>query len=155
MFLKNNKKEIKNITGMHCFLEFKKSIEISQAFLSSLSKQISDKPIICYSHTKAYILDDIFLVSTINTLNSITMCSSYGGFSDANVLIRKYRDDLFLYLFIIEVLNNRKGLTEEEILAITGNEFNVDNWLKVVELSASIIVNDNRKDINDKAVDVV
>ena len=41
------------------------------------------------------------LISAEQTLESIVSCCSLGNFSDAYVLLRKYRDDLFFHLYIL------------------------------------------------------
>ncbi len=62
------------------------------------------------------------LNSTVKTLHSILLCSEYGHFTDTIILIRKYRDDLLFYLYLISVgescdlLNNiPPGKHEENI----------------------------------------
>ena len=40
------------------------------------------------------------LCSSVQTLQSIYSCVEFGNFADANVLLRKYRDDLFFYVYI-------------------------------------------------------
>jgi hypothetical protein len=103
------------LTGLECFTTMKDIISTIKDFLSNLSYSISDKPVICTTKEKTYLLFDLFLLSANKTLDSIYVCCVNGCFADANVLIRKYRDDLFLYLFILEVLDNRKKLTESTI----------------------------------------
>jgi hypothetical protein len=41
------------------------------------------------------------LLSAMNTLENILFCCKNSSFSDANVLIRKYRNDLFQYLYFL------------------------------------------------------
>lgn len=55
------------------------------------------------------------LLSVLRTIETIDYCCQRSAYSDAYVLIRKCRDDLMLYLFILHVLNNRTFLSEEEI----------------------------------------
>lgn len=77
----------------------------------------------------------------------------YRWTTGANILIRKYRDDLFLYLFILEVLNNRKGLSNEEINSITNGEYDAEKFYKIIVATMLVIQEGFRKDKNDKAVD--
>lgn len=153
MFFDDFARDKETISAMPCFLDFKDSIAKKEEFLENMSELIFDQPILCISKDKTYILDSMFLKSAIKTLNSITVCCSYSCFADANVLIRKYRDDLFLYLFIINVLENRKGLSEEEIREITEGGMNADKMLRLVALTMKVINDGSRKNINDKAVD--
>lgn len=45
------------------------------------------------------------LFSSIKTLDNILFCCKNGSFSDANVLLRKYRDDMFQYLYFLKIIN--------------------------------------------------
>lgn len=142
-----------NITALTCFTNFKESISINEEFLGNISELIFGKPLMCLTKKGTHILYSAFFESAIKTLNSITACCCYGCFADANVLTRKYRDDLFLYLFIIEVLNNRKSLTEEEISEILMGEMNPEKFFNMVMATKKILEEGSRKDDNDKAVD--
>lgn len=141
------------ISDLACFHAFKKNILIQEEFLGDIAELTFDKCIMCISKKGTYMLDGVFLQSAIMTLNSITVCCNYGCFADANVLIRKYRDDLFLYLFIIDVLNNRKALTGAEIDIITNGEMNTDKFISLVDATRLILEKGSSKDLNDKAVD--
>lgn len=48
-----------------------------------------------------FIIGSQLIDSSYRTLNSVKSCCQYGSFSDANILVRKYRDDLLLYLYIL------------------------------------------------------
>ena len=54
------------------------------------------------------------------------MCSSLGNFADANTLIRKLRDDLLLYVFIISNTNKRRFTSNSNL---TDDEKAVEAWL--------------------------
>lgn len=49
------------------------------------------------------------MMSVQNTLKSIRFCLKNGAISDANVLIRKYRDDLLQYLFVLKVVKESEN----------------------------------------------
>ena len=135
------------------FSRFMETMKFNENFISNLIEQAFGKPIICLSKKSTHIFDTLLLKTAKRTLNSILICCSYGSFADSNVLIRKYRDDLFLYLFILEVLNNRKGLTDNEISQITQGEMDADRLYHIVVSTIGVISGGWRKDRNDKAVD--
>lgn len=74
------------------------------------------------------------LSSTQMTLQSIQLCCENSSLADAHTLIRKYRDDLYFYLYILYVNSNMDILNNNEI---TRHEKNIVNWN-----------NNNLKDIN-------
>ena len=142
------------LSSLECYASFLKDMKYNEEFIGNFVEQVFDKPVICISSSnKTYIMDTLFLKTAMRTLNSISVCCSYGCFADSNVLVRKYRDDLFQYLFIIEVLNNRKGLTNDEITELFPGEMDVDKFFTLVELILKISVCGSRKDRSDKAVD--
>lgn len=75
---------------------------------------------------KAIIGTDL-ISSSIYTLNSIKAVSKYGSIADSYTLLRKYRDDLFLYLYFLEVdnkfniLSNVTKKEEENIIKWDNN----------------------------------
>lgn len=93
------------------------------------------------------------LQSCVQTLHNVLHCYKQGCISDASILARKYRDDLFLYLYIIEVISKRKGLTENEINGILGDNPNEESWMKIVESLFTILASGSRKYADDLAVD--
>lgn len=61
------------------------------------------------------------------TAGNIVSCCESACLADANILLRKYRDDLFFYLYII-VLVSHKKLSDKN--NATKMEENVLRWLK-------------------------
>jgi hypothetical protein len=59
------------------------------------------------------------LNNSAQTLQRIKLCCSIGSFADANTLIRRLRDDLLLYVYILDVTNKRKPFTEETLNAVS------------------------------------
>ncbi|MCA0347865.1 MAG: hypothetical protein LCH35_01245 [Bacteroidetes bacterium] len=111
--------------------EFKKfNIEFQQnsGFLDNLSKliAISGRIIMFISNKGFYTINTALLENSIHTLESIKMCSSLGNFADANTLIRKLRDDLLLYVFIISNTNKRRFTSNSNL---TEDEKAVEAWL--------------------------
>src|SRR5690606_24037047 len=60
-------------------------------------------------------LNTALIESSAHTLGSIKLCCSIGNFSDANSLIRKLRDDLLQYVYIINISNLREPYLDESI----------------------------------------
>lgn len=86
------------------FTEFNAIIEISQLLIDQISDNILSKSIIYIIEkedkaNKFKFFNGIPLDSTIKTLDSIRRCCIYGSFSDANTLVRKYRDDLMQFMY--------------------------------------------------------
>lgn len=71
---------------------------------------------------KFFFLQTEIMDSTHSTLLSIRQLVEIGHFSDVNVLMRKVRDDLFLFLYLLEVVN-RYQLGNE-----TTHERNATKW---------------------------
>ena len=137
------------------FRSFEKVIRDCQDLLDCLGDVLSSQTLICISGDKTYMLHDEFLQSCVQTLHNVLHCCKQGCISDASILARKYRDDLFLYLYIIEVLSKRKGLTENEINGILGDNPipTEESWMKIIESQYTILASGSRKNADDLAVD--
>lgn len=142
-----------DLANIISFDEFNKVIYKTNNLLDFLGDSACRSPIINIVSDRTYILNGEFLFATSNTLKSIDACCRIGCFADANMLIRKYRDDLFLYLYIIETSNNFKGLTEEEFNKIVAGEMTEEKLIKIVMLTFTVMSSGIRKDKEDKAVD--
>src|SRR5690554_6446984 len=141
------------LSQLNCYPKFYKTMNSNEEFMSNLTEQLFGKTVVCISNHKTYIMDTLFLRTAQRTLNSIFVCCTYGCFADANVLVRKYRDDLFQYLFIVDVLGNRKGLTNDEIDELIPGKLDAEKFCSVVDSIMKVSVDGSRKDKNDKAVD--
>ena len=139
-------------------IEFDNNIEFLKNFTDLVS--YSGRIISFISTEKVHTVNTTLLESSIQTLKSIKLCCSIGSFSDANSLIRKLRDDLFQYLYILAIINRRKTFTQkslenfkldsvEEIIVgfselefneLTNDELAVEAWLsnKVLELPYNV-----------------
>ena len=62
------------------------------------------------------------------TLSNIHLCCEHACFADANTLLRKYRDDLFFYLYLV-VFNNQKMLGKSD-KALDAMEENINRWIE-------------------------
>ncbi len=70
---------------------------------------------------------NVILDSAHRSLNSIQLCCENCNLADAYTLIRKYRDDLFFYLYILYVQSNSDIFSENEI---NKHEKNIIKWGK-------------------------
>lgn len=109
-----NNEQIINIDEFKKFeLEFNNSIEFLQKFSNLL--KFSGRIIPFVTKEKVHIVHSALVDSGVQTLKSIKLCCSLGNFSDANTLIRKLRDDLLLYVYILAITNQRIPFTEKSI----------------------------------------
>lgn len=82
------------------------------------------------------------MMSAMNTIVTIDFCCYRGAYSDAYALIRKYRDDLMQYLFILNVIKNIRGLSEKELKDIS---LDTEAFFRMVELNFQILVSGKQK----------
>lgn len=95
-----------------------------------------------YGRKGPYMLSGETMMSICKTLETIDFCCHRNAYSDAYTLIRKIRDDLMQYLFVINVIQNKHGLTDEEC-----KEFQLDpeSMMKMIALDISILISGERK----------
>lgn len=95
-----------------------------------------------YGKSGAYVLSCETMMSICKTLETIDFCCHRNAYSDAYTLIRKFRDDLMQYLFVLNVIQNKHGLTDEEY-----KEFQLDpeSMMKMLGLDISILISGERK----------
>jgi hypothetical protein len=124
-------------------------------FLDSLSGLIyyNGHMTICITKNKMHMFQPYLINSSVKTLASIKYCCMAGSFSDANTLVRKFRDDLMLYLYILEVLNNRKKIDEKSIEEIVGDKMDIDKIENLIEIMLNNEVNGRMKNDHDICVD--
>jgi hypothetical protein len=99
------------------FETFSEEIDYLIDFLKGFSELLSfNGHIISFvSDKNVYMLNTTLIDSSIQTLRSIKLCCSIGSFSDANTLIRKLRDDLIQYIYILNIINSRKPFIENDL----------------------------------------
>lgn len=125
-------------------VEFNSNIEFLQDFSNLIS--FSGRIISFISPEKVYIFPtDFMLNSSIKSLISIQVSCSTGSFSDANTIIRKLRDDLLLYAYILSVINKRKTFTEDSL-----KNFKMDNAEELIKGFQGLVFNELNDD--EKAV---
>ncbi len=106
-----------NIESTEEFKVFEKEIDYIVNFFKSFSDLIfyNGRTISFHVELKSYYLGTDLIESSEQTLRSIKACCAIGSFSDANTLIRKLRDDLIQYLYILTVINGRKYRWEGDV----------------------------------------
>ena len=130
------------------FKAFSHDIDFLTQFFTSLSELIyfNGRVISFFSAKEYYTLNTALIDSSAQTLKSIKLCCSIGSFSDANTLIRKLRDDLIQYIYILNIISLRKPFLEESIA-----DFKTDNPEEFVSSILSLQFN-NRLTKDEQAV---
>lgn len=146
-------REAKRIKSAKMYYKFEQSIKSSIELLNDLSDNLILQPVFCIQSEDINVLGCEFLLSGIRTLNNIEYCCVHGCFADGNVLTRKYRDDLFLYLYIISVLDQSKKRYKSAANGIALEEMDEEKFVKIIEAAFKISKNDSGKTDNDRAVD--
>lgn len=92
------------------FKAFTDEIDYLIGFFQQFSDLIfyNGRIIVFYTGRKSFLLTPSLISSSAKTLHSIKLCCSIGSFSDANTLIRKFRDDLIQYAYILSIINSRE-----------------------------------------------
>lgn len=67
-----------------------------------------------------YALSCETMMSAMNTITSIDFCMNRSAYADAYTLVRKLRDDLMQYLFILNVIKNMKKTSDK------GNDVSIE-----------------------------
>lgn len=125
--------------------EYDQNIDFLDSFSTLLF--INGRIISFISEKNTHIVNTALLENSIKTLKSIKLCSSIGSFADANTLIRKLRDDLILYVYILDVANKRKPFVEED-----SKELNTDSAEEFSNSFSKLRFNSNLTE-DEKAVD--
>lgn len=122
--------------------------EMLESFLDDFSFLVFGRDII---KCKNYVLSlKTILHSSKATLGNVVECCKCFCLADAYTLLRKYRDDLFFYLYLVTYdVNIKSGITK----STSRIETNIEQWckncmsnLKISEVLATIASSDNLKD---------
>lgn len=114
-------------------IKYNKSCQDILVSLKSLECFLCDFENLSTGRDMIFFHDKVFFLSKISislecTIGSIISCCEYGCISDANTLLRKYRDDLFFYLYILVYDSEKKSNSASEILPEI--ERNIESWLQ-------------------------
>ncbi|MCP1135235.1 hypothetical protein NKT34_18200 [Paenibacillus polysaccharolyticus] len=101
-------------------------------FIDRITDLIDNTIVMFLLKEKSYLYQHDHLYSAMYTLKSIKECVSIGNFSDANILIRKLNDDLFFYLFVLELDNNHQILFSNQVDKVENELFmkNINYFIK-------------------------
>lgn len=117
-------------------LSLKETISDLITFLEDISDLISQNGHLSFFNksNKIFRMKTELIDSSVFTLNSISICSEFGSFGDLNTLLRKYRDDLFLYLYFLEICNNSNNPLGDidyidYLKTINDEETHAFNWI--------------------------
>ena len=135
-FSSNNKKLIGET---EVFKIFSEEFDSNIRFLDNFSNLIilNRRIISFFTKGKPLIINTTLLDNSIQTLKSIKLCCTIGSFADANTLIRKLRDDLILYVYILDVANKRDPFLQEHL-----NEVKTDNSEEFIKSFLNLRLND-------------
>ena len=97
---------------------------------------------VSYGRKGAYILSCQTMMSVCKTLETIDFCCFRNAYADAYTLIRKFRDDLMQYLFVLNVIQNEHGLTDKEVEQF---EMSPESMMKMIELDIATLISVERK----------
>lgn len=130
------------------FKTFSEEIDYLIKFFISFSDLITyNGTIISFITDKqTFNLDTTLIDSASKTLKSIKHCCSIGSFSDANTLIRKLRDDLIQYVFILTIIENRETFIVGDLV-----ELKQENLKEFIESLSNLRINETLND-DEKAV---
>lgn len=130
------------------FKTFSEEIDYLIEFFKRFSELIfyNGRVISFFTDKNIFYLNTYLIDSSAQTLRSIKLCCSIGSFSDANTLIRKFRDDLIQYVYILTIINMRKPFIEEDL-----ENLKIVNPVDFANSFSNIRFNDNLTD-DEKAV---
>ena len=80
-----------------------------------LSDTTSSSIELSYGKKGPYMLSCETMMSICKTLETIDFCCRRNAYSDGYTLIRKFRDDLMQYLFILNVIRDKQEFVDKEI----------------------------------------
>ena len=115
------------IFDISCIVDFTKIIQIidiTKGIFDILAENTSTmiKGVYDKTEDKIYYLKPIFFESTSNILKSILICTRIGNIIDSHILVRKLRDDLFQWLFLLSTIENNDNYFIE---ALEKNDINI------------------------------
>ena len=128
----------RRVDETEAFKTFSEEIDYVIDFFKDFSELIffNGRIISFISNNNIYTLNTSLIESATQTLKSIKLCCSIGSFSDANTLIRKLRDDLIQFVYILSIINTRKPFIEETVEGVNlGNAEDLANTLSNLQFN--------------------
>jgi hypothetical protein len=114
-------KKEKHVDETEEFKTFSEDIDYLTQFFCGMSELISRRIVSFFSSQGYFTLSTALIDSSSQTLRSIKLCCSIGSFSDANTLIRKLRDDLIQYVYILNIIGLRRPFLEDSVKGLKIN----------------------------------
>ncbi len=130
---------------------FNKGIEEIDSLLDIIGSNFSSMIMATVTKKRTFFIRGEILLCAQNTLKSIDYCCSQGFFSDAYVLARKYRDDLMLYLFLVDTVDKQNGKGDEEN-PVSCKDLTEEEFVQMVMKTIEELYNNERKDIRELVV---
>ncbi|HOZ30015.1 MAG TPA: hypothetical protein PLL66_03780 [Bacteroidales bacterium] len=130
---KSLKKQIQISESMKTF---RRGLKTNKIFLNDFANllYVNNSKVFIDNKLRIYYFQPVLIENAVNTLESISLCCKEGHFADANTLIRKFRDDLLLFVFILFITDKRHIFNEEDLSYLKFNhdvKQNVERFLNL------------------------
>ena len=120
-------KDRKYVSTNQEFLDLDEKLIEIRDFLNEFGYLTSNRDILIIRRIGP-VCSNIILTSATKTLESIRYCCINANIADAYTLLRKYRDDLFYYLYLLAVADNSDFTRFVELEHLNEAEKNIWNW---------------------------
>ena len=130
---------------------FNKGIKEIDSLLDIIGLNFSSMIMATVTKKSTFFIRGEALLCAQNTLKSVDHCCSQGYFSDAFVLARKYRDDLMLFLFLIDTVDKRNGEKDEEN-PVSCKDLTEEEFVQIVIKAIEKYYNEESEDIRELVV---
>lgn len=134
-------------------MKLKKAIEETRVVLDVIAANAFGQIQIELADDEIYIIDGAPIEATKETLLSILNCCKRACFSDAFTLLRKFRDDLAQYLFIIFTIQRIEGLSNKELDKYLKDLSDIHSVTEGLNLLYDIMSSNKKKKPHKKAID--
>jgi hypothetical protein len=140
---------MKNITATDEYKTFEKEIDELSSFTNDFSilLDLNGRIEVFITKNGCFNFDTCLLKSASKTLQSVKQCCAIGSFSDANTLVRKFRDDLIQYLYILSVIKTRKPFIEDDL-----KDIKIENTEECIKALLNVRLEDTLTD-DEKAIE--
>ncbi|WP_281631473.1 hypothetical protein [Flavobacterium luteolum] len=105
------------IQDTEIYKKFEIEYSLNSQFLADFTnlRNFSGRIISFITDKKCLTFHAHLLENSVKTMQSIKLCCSIGSFADANSLIRRLRDDLLLYVYLLSIINQREPFTKKSL----------------------------------------
>lgn len=104
-------------------------IEAAKHFIDDLGLLVFGRDMEIVRSVRGFqpVYTNLILQSAAQTLQSMIVCSEYGNIADVHMLLRKLRDDLLFYLYLMVICKNSDILSDDDL---TKQEKHINAWIK-------------------------